>query len=160
MIVQALAKEAENMPFFVVKPTDIFNNYDGGIEKRVKVLFQILEAHRPCILFLDDAEKVLADRSNENITRLQQAATRAFSKEMNHLVYQRDEKKIFVIAATKNSEKIDISIRANLLRCIEVQMPSLREREHILKCLPFHTACQMMTLKRQQNLHVICRRRT
>ena len=108
MIVQALAKEAENMPFFVVKPTDIFNNYDGGIEKRVKVLFQILEAHRPCILFLDDAEKVLADRSNENITRLQQAATRAFSKEMNHLVYQRDEKKIFVIAATKNSEKIDI----------------------------------------------------
>ena len=62
MIVKALAKEAQDMPFFIVKPRDIFNEYLGGTEKRIKILFQVLEAHSPCILFLDDAEQMLADR--------------------------------------------------------------------------------------------------
>ena len=135
MIVKALAKEAQDMPFFIVKPRDIFNEYLGGTEKRIKILFQVLEAHSPCILFLDDAEQMLADRSNENTTRLQLAATSAFSTEMDDLVYQSDDKMIFVIAATKNPEQIDRSLRIKLKNHIEVQMPSLKERKHILKTL-------------------------
>lgn len=92
--------------FLEVRGSDIQSKYAGESEKNVSDVFN--QAHRIAkeegfaVLFFDEIETLIPDRSDDNLQRHERAVTNAFLQEMNNI-----EDNLFVIGATNMPFTID-----------------------------------------------------
>ena len=115
LISEAIAYEAKHnteieenfgeVKFLEVKGSDILSKYSGEAEKRVEAAFQqAREIGRDgfAVLFFDEVETLVPDRSDDSLQRHERSLTNAFLQEMNEI-----EDKVLVIGATNMPFTID-----------------------------------------------------
>lgn len=117
LVSEAIAYEAANntnieseygeVQFLPVKGGDILSRYPGEAERRVEAVFE--EAHRAAqngfaVLFFDEVETLVADRSDDNLQRHERSLTNAFLQEMGT---DKIEDNLLVIGATNMPFSID-----------------------------------------------------
>ncbi|WP_280537382.1 ATP-binding protein [Halopenitus sp. POP-27] len=92
--------------FLEIRGSDIQSKYAGEAEKNVSAVFS--QAHRIAkeegfaVLFFDEIETLIPDRSDDNLQRHERALTNAFLQEMNDV-----EDNLLVIGATNMPFTID-----------------------------------------------------
>lgn len=100
-----IEEEFGDVRFLQVRGSDVTSKYMGESEKRVKATFE--RAHELArdgfvVLFFDEVETLIPDRSDDNLKRSERAVTNAFLQEMNDV-----EDNLFVIGATNMPFSID-----------------------------------------------------
>ncbi|WP_459877493.1 ATP-binding protein [Halorubrum gandharaense] len=92
--------------FLEVRGSDIQSKYAGESEKNVSAVFEqahsIAQEDGFAVLFFDEIETLIPDRSDDNLQRHERAVTNAFLQEMNDV-----EDNLFVIGATNMPFTID-----------------------------------------------------
>ncbi|WP_435129050.1 ATP-binding protein [Halobaculum sp. D14] len=91
--------------FLQVRGSDVVSKYAGESEKNVRAAFE--QAHEAAgdgfaVLFFDEVETLIPDRSDDNLQRHERALTNAFLQEMNDV-----EDNLLVIGATNMPFSID-----------------------------------------------------
>lgn len=91
--------------FLEVRGSDVISKYSGESEKNIRSAFE--QAHQAAgdgfaVLFFDEVETLIPDRSDDNLQRHERALTNAFLQEMNDV-----EDNLLVIGATNMPFSID-----------------------------------------------------
>ena len=130
-IARKLAEEVGH--FFVeIIPSEIASSYIHAAVLRIRELFDLAAEHAPSIIFIDEFEALAPSRAD--LGGHQQYK----SEEVNEFLAQLNacaDKKIFVIAATNEPQKIDPAIRrtGRLDKLIYVGPPDVEARVEMLR---------------------------
>ncbi|WP_115865324.1 ATP-binding protein [Halorussus litoreus] len=115
LVSEAIAHEAKeetdieaeygDVKFLEVKGGDVLSRYPGESERRIEAVFD--QAHRTAqdgfaVLFFDEVETLIPDRSDDDLQRHERSLTNAFLQEMNDV-----EDNLLVIGATNMPFTID-----------------------------------------------------
>lgn len=147
MLARAVATESKST-FFSISASSLTSKYLGESEKLVRALFSLAKALAPSIIFVDEIDSLLSQRSgsgeNEATRRiktefliqwsdLQRAAAGRESSDKSQ--EQGDVNRVLVLAATNLPWAIDEAARRRFVRRQYIPLPESQTRETQLRTL-------------------------
>lgn len=133
MLAKAIANEA-GASFINVSPSTITSMWQGQSEKNVRALFSLAAKVAPTIIFIDEVDSMLGQRSSTREHSSMRRVKNEFMSRWDGLLSKPDEK-ITVLAATNMPFDLDEAIIRRFQRRIMVGLPSADNRETILKTI-------------------------
>jgi len=130
MIAKAVANEVD-APFISITPAEIIDKHVGEAERRIAELFRKLRTYDRAILFIDEAEGLLASRSTHST--VMKRVVPQFLMELDG--FKDKVKGLMVIAATNVPWDLDEAAYRRLPAMIYVPLPDRASRLWILKKL-------------------------
>lgn len=116
-----------------VSGSDIFDMYVGEGEKNVRAIFTLASRLSPCIIFLDEADAILASRSSSTSTRTtHREIINQFLREWADVPLS-PTTSTFLMVATNRPFDLDDAVLRRLPRRILVDLPTMKDRLEILK---------------------------
>jgi len=117
--------------FKEIKPSDLASIYVHGTQEKIGQLFADAKAMAPCMLFLDEIEALVPNRSGGGIDFHYQAEVNEFLVHLN----ESQKNRILVVGATNLPDHIDPAVRrpGRLDKKIFVGPPDLEARAEALK---------------------------
>ncbi|KPA86030.1 putative mitochondrial hypothetical protein [Leptomonas pyrrhocoris] len=132
LLARALAKEL-GCSFINVNTESIFSKWVGDTERNAAAIFTLAAKIAPCVIFVDEIDSLLSNRSAMDATPHTHAKT-IFMTHWDGLEKDPDAR-IIVVGATNRRFTIDDAIRRRLPLQLEVPPPDLKAREKILNIL-------------------------
>jgi SpoVK/Ycf46/Vps4 family AAA+-type ATPase len=130
LLAKAVAKESgANM--LEVSAADINDKWVGASEKNVQSLFSLARKLAPCVIFLDEADALLAARRSGPARAAYRETITQFLREWDGLTGSR----AFIMVATNRPFDLDEAVLRRLPRKILVDLPLTPEREAILRVM-------------------------
>ncbi|XP_047340885.1 peroxisomal biogenesis factor 6-like [Impatiens glandulifera] len=133
MLAKAIAKEA-NASFFNVSMSTITSKWFGEDEKNVRALFTLAAKVSPTIIFVDEVDSMLGQRSKGGEHEAMRKIKNEFMTHWDGLLTKPGER-ILVLAATNRPFDLDEAIIRRFERRIMVGLPCVENREKIMKAL-------------------------
>lgn len=134
MLARALATEA-GCAFLLVSSSLVEQKYFGESEKIVKAIFSLATKLQPCIIFIDEIDSMLRNRSEFEQSATYSVKTQ-FLQEMDKI--ENNNLRVLVIAATNNPKTLDKALFRRLPRTYTVGRPDMDARHEILRKLTEH----------------------
>ncbi|CAN4077636.1 unnamed protein product [Withania somnifera] len=131
MLAKAIAREA-GASFINVSMSTITSKWFGEDEKNVRALFTLAAKVSPTIIFVDEVDSMLGQRSRAGEHEAMRKIKNEFMTHWDGLLTKAGEK-ILVLAATNRPFDLDEAIIRRFERRIMVGLPSVENREMILK---------------------------
>ena len=109
-LARAFAGEA-NIPFFQLSAGQLSSKWHGESEERIRDLFANARKFAPSIIFIDEIDSIASARSG-----MGGSSSEAHTKVLNQLLtcmdgFEKDDKYVFVMAATNRVDLLDPAIR-------------------------------------------------
>ncbi|KAL8141602.1 hypothetical protein V2J09_014634 [Rumex salicifolius] len=133
MLAKAIAKEA-GASFINVSMSTITSKWFGEDEKNVRALFTLASKVSPTIIFVDEVDSMLGQRSKVGEHEAMRKIKNEFMSHWDGLTTKPGER-ILVLAATNRPFDLDEAIIRRFERRIMIGLPSVENREMILKTL-------------------------
>lgn len=114
-----------------VSGADVLQQYVGEGEKVVRAIFTLARKLDPCIIFIDEADAVFRSRSDDE-RGYHRELINQFLKEWDGITSSKT-KNGFMMVATNRPYDLDEAILRRLPRRILVDVPTVEDREAILK---------------------------
>ncbi|CAN6464620.1 unnamed protein product [Victoria cruziana] len=133
MLAKAIAKEA-GASFINVSMSTITSKWFGEDEKNVRALFTLAAKVSPTIIFVDEVDSMLGQRTRAGEHEAMRKIKNEFMTHWDGLLSKSGER-ILVLAATNRPFDLDEAIIRRFERRIMVTLPSAENREKILKTL-------------------------
>ncbi|KAK6947854.1 ATPase, AAA-type, core [Dillenia turbinata] len=133
MLAKAIAKEA-GASFINVSMSTITSKWFGEDEKNVRALFTLAAKVAPTIIFVDEVDSMLGQRTRVGEHEAMRKIKNEFMTHWDGLMTKSGER-ILVLAATNRPFDLDEAIIRRFERRIMVGLPSVENREMILKTL-------------------------
>ncbi|KAH7686248.1 Adenosinetriphosphatase protein [Dioscorea alata] len=133
MLAKAIANEA-GASFINVSMSTITSKWFGEDEKNVRALFTLAAKVSPTIIFVDEVDSMLGQRTRVGEHEAMRKIKNEFMTHWDGLLTKPGER-ILVLAATNRPFDLDEAIIRRFERRIMVGLPSLENRELILKTL-------------------------
>ncbi|KAF7139488.1 hypothetical protein RHSIM_Rhsim07G0086300 [Rhododendron simsii] len=133
MLAKAIASEA-GASFINVSMSTITSKWFGEDEKNVRALFAVAAKVSPTIIFIDEVDSMLGQRSRAGEHEAMRKIKNEFMSHWDGLLTKQGEK-ILVLAATNRPFDLDEAIIRRFERRIMVGLPSVENREKILRTL-------------------------
>ncbi|XP_049376346.1 uncharacterized protein LOC125841288 [Solanum stenotomum] len=133
MLAKAIAREA-GASFINVSMSTITSKWFGEDEKNVRALFTLAAKVSPTIIFVDEVDSMLGQRSRAGEHEAMRKIKNEFMTHWDGLLTKSGEK-ILVLAATNRPFDLDEAIIRRFERRIMVGLPSVENREMIMKTL-------------------------
>ncbi len=129
-VARILANEA-NCKFFSISPAEINQMYVGESEKRVRDLFARARSNVPAIIFIDEIDALLPERSG-GIAIHSDKVVNQFLQEMDGM---KSNNRVFIVGATNRPDMLDPAVRrgGRLSREIEIPVPDRDSRLQMLQ---------------------------
>ncbi|XP_023295027.2 fidgetin-like protein 1 [Lucilia cuprina] len=116
--------------FFSISSASLTSKWMGEGEKMVRTLFAVAVARQPAVIFIDEIDSLLSQRSeNENegtrrlktefLVRLDGAATS-------------DDDRVLIVGATNRPQELDEAVRRRFVKRLYVPLPETNARAEIL----------------------------
>lgn len=116
--------------FFSISASSLTSKWVGEGEKMVRALFAIARCHQPAVIFIDEIDSLLSQRTDgehdssrriktEFLVQLDGAATAA-------------EDRVLVVGATNRPQEIDEAARRRLAKRLYIPLPEAAGRLHIV----------------------------
>ncbi|KAF8420081.1 hypothetical protein EV426DRAFT_700708 [Tirmania nivea] len=132
LLARAVAKES-GATVLEVSGSDIFDMYVGEGEKNVRAIFTLASRLSPCIIFLDEADAILASRSSASSPRTtHREIINQFLREWADVPLTPGTS-TFLMVATNRPFDLDDAVLRRLPRRILVDLPTQTDRLEILK---------------------------
>ncbi|KAK3001816.1 hypothetical protein RJ639_021858 [Escallonia herrerae] len=133
MLAKAIANEA-GASFINVSMSTITSKWFGEDEKNVRALFTLAAKVSPTIIFVDEVDSMLGQRSRAGEHEAMRKIKNEFMTHWDGLLTKSGER-ILVLAATNRPFDLDEAIIRRFERRILVGLPTAENREMILKTL-------------------------
>ncbi|KAL9922994.1 fidgetin [Glossina fuscipes fuscipes] len=132
LIGKCIASQAK-ATFFSISSSSLTSKWIGESEKLVRALFAVAEARQPSVIFIDEVDSMLCQRSDseneayrrmktEFLVRLDGASTS-------------DDDRVLVVGATNRPQELDEAVRRRFVKRLYIPLPELDARINILKNL-------------------------
>ncbi|CAA0838200.1 P-loop containing nucleoside triphosphate hydrolases superfamily protein [Striga hermonthica] len=133
MLAKAIANEA-GASFINVSMSTITSKWFGEDEKNVRALFSVAAKVSPTIIFVDEVDSMLGQRNRAGEHEAMRKIKNEFMTHWDGLLSKPGER-ILVLAATNRPFDLDEAIIRRFERRIMVGLPSVENREKILRTL-------------------------
>ncbi|KAJ0246292.1 AAA ATPase [Hirschfeldia incana] len=133
MLAKAIANEA-GASFINVSMSTITSKWFGEDEKNVRALFTLAAKVSPTIIFVDEVDSMLGQRTRDGEQESMRTIKNEFMSHWDGLVTEPGAR-ILVLAATNRPFDLDEAIIRRFERRIMVGLPSIESREKILRTL-------------------------
>lgn len=133
MLAKALATEA-GASFINVSMSTITSKWFGEDEKNVRALFSLASKVSPTVIFIDEVDSMLGQRSRVGEHEAMRKIKNEFMAHWDGLLSKNGER-VLVLAATNRPFDLDEAIIRRFERRIMVGLPSAENREKILMTL-------------------------
>jgi AAA+ superfamily predicted ATPase len=130
LLAKAVAKES-GASMLEVSAASINDKYVGQSEKNVQALFSLARKLAPCVIFLDEADALLAARRSGSTRAAYRETITQFLREWDGLTGSR----AFIMVATNRPFDLDEAVLRRLPRKILVDLPLSPERQAILRVM-------------------------
>ncbi|KAI8934795.1 hypothetical protein NX059_008480 [Plenodomus lindquistii] len=128
LLAKAVAKESGST-VLEVSGSQIMDKWVGEGEKNVAAIFSLARKLSPCIVFLDEADAVLASRDAARERSSHRDILNQFLKEWDGL----NDMSVFVMVATNRPFDLDDAVIRRLPRRLLVDLPTQADRREILR---------------------------
>ncbi|OAR03160.1 hypothetical protein LLEC1_02245 [Akanthomyces lecanii] len=130
MLAKAVAKESgANM--LEISGATINDKWVGESEKLIRAVFTLAKKYSPCVVFIDEADSLLANRSMFSNRPSHREHINQFLKEWDGM----EETNAFIMVATNRPFDLDDAVLRRLPRKLLVDLPLRDDRAAILKLL-------------------------
>ncbi|KAF4972810.1 hypothetical protein FSARC_710 [Fusarium sarcochroum] len=130
LLAKAVAKESgANM--LEISGATINDKWVGESEKLIRAVFTLAKKISPCVVFIDEADSLLANRSMLGARASHRSHINQFLKEWDGL----EETEAFIMVATNRPFDLDDAVLRRLPRRLLVDLPLHPDRSAILKIL-------------------------
>ncbi|KAI5457251.1 hypothetical protein BGZ63DRAFT_408009 [Mariannaea sp. PMI_226] len=130
LLAKAVAKESgANM--LEISGATINDKWVGESEKLIHAVFTLAKKISPCVVFIDEADSLLANRSMLGARASHRSHINQFLKEWDGL----EETEAFIMVATNRPFDLDDAVLRRLPRRLLVDLPLQTDRSAILKIL-------------------------
>nr|YP_010619570.1 hypothetical protein PN023_pgp194 [Tayloriella tenebrosa]WAX03583.1 hypothetical protein [Tayloriella tenebrosa] len=119
-----------NMPLFRLDVSKIFVGILGESENRIEKIINICEKSSPCILWIDEIDKIFSEYSNTNDSGTKQRVTNIF---LTWLSEKQQDVFIVATANTINQLPIEILRKGRFDEIFFVDLPNFKERLKIFQ---------------------------
>jgi len=131
-IARTLANES-GLQFIAASTAEMKGQYIGQSGQMVREVFARARANAPCILFIDEIESLAANRSGGDADSFTKEIVTQLLQEMDGV--QKNERHVFVLAATNIPDSIDSAVLSRFRNKIEIPLPDVEGRREILRVM-------------------------
>jgi len=132
LLAKATAKEC-NVVFINLNWSSILSKWLGESEKLATAVFTLARKVQPCIIFIDEIDSFLRNRSSYDNEANSHIKAQFMS--MWDGLNASDDLRVVVIGATNRPDDIDEAIKRRMPRRFLVDLPGLAQREEILRII-------------------------
>ncbi|XP_039446625.1 spastin isoform X2 [Culex pipiens pallens] len=133
LLARAVATEC-SATFFSISAATLTSKYVGDGEKLVRALFSVAREMQPAIIFIDEVDSLLAERSSGEHEATRRLKTE-FLVQFDGLPANSEADKIVVMAATNRPQELDEAALRRFPKRVYVTLPDLDTRELLLRRL-------------------------
>ncbi|ELT99931.1 hypothetical protein CAPTEDRAFT_159570 [Capitella teleta] len=119
--------------FFSISASSLTSKWIGEGEKMVKALFMVARVHQPSVVFIDEIDSLLSQRSNDEHESSRRIKTE-FLVQLDGATTGQDDR-ILVVGATNRPQEIDEAARRRLVKRLYIPLPEETARGQIVKRL-------------------------
>uniref|UniRef100_A0A1Q3FXA4 Spastin n=1 Tax=Culex tarsalis TaxID=7177 RepID=A0A1Q3FXA4_CULTA len=133
LLARAVATEC-SATFFSISAATLTSKYVGDGEKLVRALFSVAREMQPAIIFIDEVDSLLSERSSGEHEATRRLKTE-FLVQFDGLPANSEADKIVVMAATNRPQELDEAALRRFPKRVYVTLPDLDTRELLLRRL-------------------------
>ncbi|XP_061396010.1 spastin [Musca vetustissima] len=133
LLARAVATEC-SATFLNISAASLTSKYVGDGEKLVRALFAVAREMQPSIIFIDEVDSLLSERSSNEHEASRRLKTE-FLVEFDGLPGNPDGDRIVVLAATNRPQELDEAALRRFTKRVYVSLPDLETRELLLRRL-------------------------
>jgi SpoVK/Ycf46/Vps4 family AAA+-type ATPase len=128
LLAKAVAKES-GATVLEVSGAEVNDMYVGEGEKNVKAIFTLAKKLSPCVVFIDEADAIFAQRTDMKRSGTHRELINQFLREWDGM----NDMSAFIMVATNRPFDLDEAVLRRLPRRLLVDLPVEKDREAILK---------------------------
>ncbi|CAO1310012.1 unnamed protein product [Diamesa hyperborea] len=133
LLARAVASECQ-ATFFSISASSLTSKYVGEGEKLVRALFSVARELQPSIIFIDEIDSLLSERSQSEHEASRRLKTE-FLIQFDGLPGNPESERIVVMAATNRPQELDEAALRRFPKRIYVALPDFDTREQLLSRL-------------------------
>ncbi|KAL1380119.1 hypothetical protein pipiens_003629 [Culex pipiens pipiens] len=122
-----------NATFFSISASSLTSKWIGEGEKMVRTLFAVAAVHQPAVVFIDEIDSLLCQRSETEHESSRRLKTE-FLIQLDGAATADDER-ILIVGATNRPQELDEAARRRLVKRLYIPLPELNARTQILSRL-------------------------
>lgn len=128
--------------FFSISAASLTSKYVGDGEKMVRALFAIARELQPSIIFIDEVDSLLSERSNNEHEASRRLKTE-FLVEFDGLPSNPENERVVIMAATNRPQELDEAALRRFTKRVYVTLPDAQTRAELLKKLLQKQNCSL-----------------
>eukprot|EP00698_Gefionella_okellyi_P011874 TRINITY_DN3159_c0_g1_i2.p1 TRINITY_DN3159_c0_g1~~TRINITY_DN3159_c0_g1_i2.p1 ORF type:complete len:405 (+),score=92.34 TRINITY_DN3159_c0_g1_i2:470-1684(+) len=132
LIGKAIASES-NSTFFSVSASTLTSKWVGEGEKMVRALFAVAAVHQPSVVFIDEIDSLLCQRSGNDFEASRRLKTE-FLIHMDGAATNPDDR-VLIVGATNRPQELDEAVRRRLVKRLYIPLPTQAARRVIVERL-------------------------
>lgn len=132
LIGKAIASQA-GATFFCISASSLMSKWIGEGEKTVRTLFEVATYRQPSVIFLDEVDSLLCQRSSEENEGTRRMKTE-FLVQLDGAGTQ-DCAQVVVVGATNRPEELDEAARRRFVKRIYIPLPDIAGRTQLFTVL-------------------------
>jgi fidgetin-like protein 1 len=129
MIGKCIASQAQ-ATFFSISASSLTSKWVGESEKLVRALFTLARIKQPSVIFIDEIDSILTQRSDGEFEATRRLKTE-FLVQFDGAGVASDDR-ILVIGATNRPQELDEAARRRLVKRLYIPLPDLAARRTII----------------------------
>ncbi|XP_049817411.1 spastin isoform X2 [Aethina tumida] len=141
LLARAVATECQ-ATFFSISAASLTSKYVGDGEKMVRALFAIARVLQPSIIFIDEVDSLLSERTTNEHEASRRLKTE-FLVEFDGLPSNPDSERVLVMAATNRPQELDEAALRRFPKRVYVTLPDVDTRAELLKKLLAKQGCSL-----------------
>ncbi|CAH8555265.1 unnamed protein product [Schistosoma rodhaini] len=122
-----------NSTFFSISASSLTSKWVGEGEKLVRALFSIARIHQPSVIFIDEVDSLLTQRSETEHESSRRIKTE-FLVQLDGITTNDDERILF-IGATNRPQELDEAARRRFVKRLYIPLPTRSARKQIVQRL-------------------------
>lgn len=127
--------------FFSISASSLTSKWVGEGEKMVRALFAVARCHLPAVIFIDEIDSLLSQRTDGEHDASRRIKTE-FLVQLDGATTTSDER-ILVVGATNRPQEIDEAARRRLVKRLYIPLPDAGAREQIMYSLLSQQKCSL-----------------
>lgn len=129
LIGKCIASQSKST-FFSISASSLTSKWIGDGEKMVRALFAVASAHQPAVVFIDEIDSLLCQRSETEHESSRRLKTE-FLIQLDGAATAEDER-ILIVGATNRPQELDEAARRRLVKRLYIPLPERPARVQIL----------------------------
>ncbi|XP_015189509.1 PREDICTED: fidgetin-like protein 1 isoform X3 [Polistes dominula] len=119
--------------FFSISASSLTSKWIGEGEKMVRALFAVARVNQPSVVFIDEIDSLLSQRSETEHESSRRLKTE-FLVQLDGAATSEDDR-ILIVGATNRPQELDEAARRRLVKRLYIPLPELQARKQIIRNL-------------------------